>query len=137
MPLTEEQIARLEALERAASEPPWRSTGHQLDPVYHANVFDPHRAIGGTDWAADATLIAEMRNALPDLLAELRASQAEARRLWEALNTITDEMERQFREGHPNVGLIVDVTNSVRDLLGRPSLDAALNTAPAPAREGP
>lgn len=113
MPLTEEQIARLEALEQAATPGPWEHRKHPGDygiirvmgdrqcPVPDhddcavLSMIQPDLAIVGLAHApdtvaADATLIAEMRNALPALIAALRASQAEVRRLREHLQTIRD-----------------------------------------------
>jgi hypothetical protein len=95
MPLTEEQLTRLEALERAATQGPWSvdtrdmaiARGGLQYGVQDYGVLRPNMCLVtkyGSD--EDLALIAESRNLLSALIAALRASQAEARRLREVID---------------------------------------------------
>lgn len=82
--LTEEELARLEALEARVTPTPWRAGNVELDGIFvaatHADRMGPERVLlrmnqhfNGYD--LDAQFIAAMRNALPALLASARAVQ--------------------------------------------------------------
>lgn len=90
-PLTDDQLAELERLAGAASEAPWYATLYDetvsTEPAWYVDcdcVLSVARAYHGRggpgEEQANAELIAAMRNALPALLAELRARRATAAR---------------------------------------------------------
>lgn len=84
-------LGEIEARVNAASEGPWRSTGHQLHTDRDhspTNVFADDKPIAGTDWAADADFIAHAREDVPCLLALARQGVALREALVRVLNTI-------------------------------------------------
>lgn len=109
-PLTSEELAALEALEKAATQPPWnvlpsKDSPTQCDGINAGDGYDP---IVKTDCGIypperpDADLIAALRNAAPRLLAEVRALRQVVTSMLAA-----NEEER----------------NELRDVLGKPRQD--------------
>lgn len=89
-PLTEKELTRLEELERLADCGPWkalvdlRGVGDTYTPEDgiqfggesdYGGFSTPGIGSGGFDGAATVRLIAAMRNALPGMLAEIRAGR--------------------------------------------------------------
>lgn len=114
-PLTPDQIAELERLEKAATKGPWYQTGSpwfQDGSGVLAGSPDPHVApliVDCESWAGereeqqrdhpdaeladpddDAALIAAMRNALPALLAEVRRAREARAEVREALRPFAE-----------------------------------------------
>ena len=91
--MTEEELTRLEALEQAATPGPWVSLAN--DSVLFCDVYsvagDNNSPIIGIcrmpesdDRIADMAFIAEARNALPSLIAEVRRLRV----LWDAVEVL-------------------------------------------------
>lgn len=100
--LTDEDLARLEALEKAATIPEWRNDQEAFfAPIPFS--FALWRAIGTMASNEDRALVVAARNALPALLAEVRASRAEIAGLRADLamasGTIHAQDERERRAG--------------------------------------
>lgn len=84
MTITDQQLSTLEAMEKSATEAPW---GTETKDAYGVEYGEPIRVVAGEKSVAyhgspscflrkqDAALIAAMRNALPSLIAEVRASR--------------------------------------------------------------
>lgn len=80
-PVTPERLARLRQLHEAATDGRWRREDHHhdgleawevvTDDLVVACVPDDHDAQDDTQSRIDAELVAETRNALPDLLNEI------------------------------------------------------------------
>lgn len=75
-------LTRLAALDDAATKPPWHGVPHTW-PERAVPIFGPGRDVAVTmsnagldQRIADAALIAEVRNALPALIVELRMLRA-------------------------------------------------------------
>ena len=89
--ITDELLKELEQKEKAATPGPWEIRsylGHVVDGV--AVEPDVVNTYSGFDLLDDAELTTAMRNALPDLLAEVRRLRAENAALREAVRPLVE-----------------------------------------------
>ena len=89
-PLTEEELAEIEARANAAAAGPWRVDGHPGDEcrIEGGNLAGHDGMViydEGGHGPEDALFIAHARSDVPRLIADLRASRAEVERLREEL----------------------------------------------------
>ena len=93
--LTDETLLRLAALEQAATTPPWATVPDVIEESVESTTlgrFVCHMNSNMLHFRDDAALIAEARNALPDLLSAITAGR---------------ERERQFREAVEKIEILV------------------------------
>lgn len=107
-PITEEEVAELERLERIATSPPWVWEAGQLVHHESGHVYDIFPPVPGCSFDADGKYVAAVRNLAPRLIAdwrrlrerveELEKAEEGRRKLLGALKGYQDECNNESKE---------------------------------------
>lgn len=97
----DEIIARVERLDREATEGPWQAGTHEGGFEWFVDELAAGRRVADGSWnVADAALIAAYRSDAPALAAEVRRLRAEiekAGQLAEVVNDVADRLDRRWQ----------------------------------------